>query len=287
MGASHLKCKRAISDIAHLLHGRRTHWRALALLQAFFDESGTHGYSRTVVIAGYVATEPEWDKVQKRWDEVLKRHGLKEFHATDFFAGDGKFSSMNVEERESLITGLVGVIRYGELHAITVSADAHAYSMVTTPKFRNIFPKAYDLCFNDIIRGIDLWSKLNADGEEVGLVFSSTNEYDDRNRETFANWKRYRHLNTIGGLQFNFPSKAPALQCADLLANRLYRSWDSLQLGQSGDGKLIVDHVLENISVGENDSGFLNEAAIRLRVANANWRDPCFPCPMEQQPSGA
>jgi hypothetical protein len=258
----------------------------LALLEAFFDESGTHGNSRTVVIAGYVATETDWDKVQKRWEVVLKCHGIEVFHATDFFAQCGEFASMKLEERESLITGLVEAIRSGELHTITASADAYAYSRVTSPRFRAVFPKAYDLCFNDIIRGIDLWSNQEADGEEVGLVFSASDEYDAHNRETFAIWKRYGGLKTIGALRFNRPSRVPALQCADLLANRLYRNWDSLQMNQFGGGKYIVDRILDDISSLGNSNGFLGEAAIRLRVNNANWRDPYFPCPMESNPSG-
>lgn len=275
---------RAISEIARLLHGRRTHWRSLALLQAFFDESGTHGTARTAVIAGYVATEVNWDQVQARWQEVLILHGIKKFHATDFFAQEGEFHSMEMLQRESLSVGLVEAIQLGELYTISVAVDAQVYDTVTSSQFRKVFPKPYDLCFNEIIRGIDFWSEQEAQGEEVGLVFSTSDEYDDRSQETFNNWKRYSHLKTIGGLQFNRPDKVPALQCADLLANRLYVSWDSLLMDQVGGGKVLTEPVLRDINKRGNDSRFLGEAHLQLRVANADWRDPYFPCPSDQQP---
>jgi hypothetical protein len=254
------------------------------LLEAFFDESGTHGTSRTVVIAGYVATEANWDKVQAKWQEVLTLHELKAFHATDFFAKDGDFNSMEPPERKSLLVGLVEAIRLGDLFTISAAVDALAYETVTSPQFKKVFPKPYDLCFNEIIRNINFWSEREAQGEEVGLVFATSDEYDDRNRENFANWKRYRHLKTIGGLQFNRPCKVPALQCADLLANRLYKSWDSLLMDQSGGGKVFIDSVLKDIDRQGNESGFMGEANLRLRVANADFHDPYFPCPLESQP---
>lgn len=236
---------RAISDIAHLLHGRRTYWRALALLEAFFDESGTHGrMSRTVAIAGYVATEEEWTKVQKRWQEVLQCHGIKVFHATDFFAQCGEFTPEKLPDRDGFLSGLVDAIQQGELHTITAATDAGAYERATIPAFRNVFPKPYDLCFNEIIRGVDFWSSQKANGETVGLVFASSEEYDNRSLATFANWKSYRHIPTIGALAFDWPHRVPALQCADLLANRLYRQWDSLLMDQHGGGKLLIDPLI-------------------------------------------
>ena len=271
-----------VSVCARLLHGALNVEKAMALLQAFFDESGTDGKSPVVAIAGYVGTEDDWVKVESNWLEALRRYGVRVFHMTHFMAQRGEFSLMDTPRRESMLTELTDALHCGSLTAISVAVDAAAYPHATTEQFRTFFPKPYDLCFNDVIRKVDFWSEAYTQGREVGLVFASHPGHDDRSRQ---NWERYKHVKTIGGLQFNHPDKVPALQCADMLVNRLFAVWKTLDMKADGTGTVAIEPILKDITALDitDDSvewTLMGEAALRKRVANTNWHDPLFPCPV-------
>ena len=195
-----------IEIVARLLHGGRGRGRSMALLQAFFDESGTHGkQSPLVAVAGFVGTDAEWAKIEARWVEILGLYGVRELHMTDFLAQERDFALMDTPTREDLLRGLVGTLKDSGLTAISASVDASKYEEATTEQFRVVFPKPYDLCFNEVIRSVSYWSEANG-GQEVGLVFASHPGHDER---SYQNWRRYSHLKTIGGLQFDHPKKSP------------------------------------------------------------------------------
>jgi hypothetical protein len=51
---------------------------------AYFDESGTHGSSEALVIAGYVASNPQWQEFDYEWKKALEDAGVTHFHMRDF-----------------------------------------------------------------------------------------------------------------------------------------------------------------------------------------------------------
>jgi hypothetical protein len=64
------------------------------MLEAYFDESDTHGEAFVTTIAGYVATKDTWTALEARWRSVLKdlEHlDAKTFHMYDCIMGQGEF----------------------------------------------------------------------------------------------------------------------------------------------------------------------------------------------------
>ena len=70
-----------IADLADCLHPRSSVWRSMALLHAYFDESGTHAGSRVVAIAGWVAAKGEWTALEAEWQAVLTAHSGDRDHS--------------------------------------------------------------------------------------------------------------------------------------------------------------------------------------------------------------
>ena len=55
------------------------------------DESGIQDSAPICIIAGYIASVKQWLWFDSRWDAVLKRFDVSDFHSKNFFAvEDGK-----------------------------------------------------------------------------------------------------------------------------------------------------------------------------------------------------
>lgn len=54
------------------------------ILTFYGDEAGTDGSYPFVMVGGYVSTVAKWNDFDKRWRKLLKKNGLKRFHAMDF-----------------------------------------------------------------------------------------------------------------------------------------------------------------------------------------------------------
>lgn len=53
------------------------------LVNVYIDESGTHGESGFMVMAGYVGRVGSWNRFDKKWAEYLRHHGVTYFHAKE------------------------------------------------------------------------------------------------------------------------------------------------------------------------------------------------------------
>ena len=64
--------------------------KALAMLKAFFDDSGTHGEALITTISGFMAPAKVWERLEIEWLDVLSdyksRYGVTWYHATDVAA---------------------------------------------------------------------------------------------------------------------------------------------------------------------------------------------------------
>ena len=75
----------SVSAIMRMAFGRRMSGRFIAVLGAFFDDSGTHDDSSLVVIGGLLGTEEQWDAFEAAWTTRLAnplsdKPPLKQFH---------------------------------------------------------------------------------------------------------------------------------------------------------------------------------------------------------------
>lgn len=62
-------------------------WEAVVLIEAYFDESGTHDGSPVMVIGGFLIESEEARKLELAWKVMLDRYGIEFFHMTDCALG--------------------------------------------------------------------------------------------------------------------------------------------------------------------------------------------------------
>src|SRR5439155_19889367 len=81
-------------------------------LRAYCDESGTQGLD--FCIAGYLAPETEWAKLDAPWKKALEEAGLSEFKMGDSEQGHGLFKGRT--DRQALQERFISLI--GSVDAI-------------------------------------------------------------------------------------------------------------------------------------------------------------------------
>jgi hypothetical protein len=76
------------------------------MLAAYFDESGTQEASDVVVVAGWIATDVQWDRFTPRWTKILRAARLDPpvFHGTDYEAIRDWKPEKKVRVRQQLMT---------------------------------------------------------------------------------------------------------------------------------------------------------------------------------------
>ena len=67
---------------------RREDLIAVLDLAVCADESGIHGDAPLCIIAGYMASVRQWERFDERWNAVLNKADVSDFHSKNFFAVD-------------------------------------------------------------------------------------------------------------------------------------------------------------------------------------------------------
>jgi len=66
-----------------MVHPRDGHPKVLAMIDAYFDESGIHDGAEVCLIGGYFGGKGQWRKFEKLWERVLRDFGLRAFHGKE------------------------------------------------------------------------------------------------------------------------------------------------------------------------------------------------------------
>lgn len=252
---------------------------ALFLLRGYFDESGIHGRPGVTVIGGFVASDAAWSEVESRWQAILGNYGIRYFHMSDAVSQKGEFKLIQSWMVRDICNALAKTLQEANLNPVWSGIDAEVWSAATTPEFRKVYPKPYDLCFLMILDQLESWKRITRNYGQAAMVFATQNEFESRSHDTLAAWQRYRKKKG-GSLKFMPATECPGLQAADMLVHELYVSLKSLDIAPGGEGKITLTPLLNAIaSKGLASGGFVTKEALKLRVANRDWVTPDFPCP--------
>jgi hypothetical protein len=216
------------------------HWRVIAVIEliepaelvGYFDESGTHKEAPVTGIAGYLGPVSEWNRVESLWREELQpfaHKGLKTFHMSECRSQAGECARLEKFELQILQTRLSDILENADLKAFGFAVDVPDWDAITTPRFRAVYPKPYDLCFQSVVAEIELWHRYWGEGNEsVALVFGVQDEYQGRALTAFQLWKKAQK-SLFSGITHAYPRDVPALQATDMLVNATTAEWRGLQ----------------------------------------------------------
>ena len=199
------------------------------MLYAYLDESGIHEASPIVMIGGFVAPLSLWANLEPEWNECLSNLGLTYFHASDCESRRKPYEHLDRPVRAALFAGLAEIIGKYKPMGVSVAVTRQFWNMAKTQwagqrsvgqpdPHEGYFRDPYHLCFEFCMQQLSNWSKAEADGEPIALVFAKQKEYESNARQLFELYhSSARWSSSFVTIAFSEPRQVVALQAADLI----------------------------------------------------------------------
>jgi hypothetical protein len=126
------------------------------MLEAYLDESGSHGSAPVLLVAGYVAEAESWRNFSTSWGASLAQYGVQHFHMKEIKNGRSRlFRHLSEEKRRELLELLVRHVKKHALMGSVVYMRPSEWVQATDQKLRNSYGSAYGMCINLILRQLD------------------------------------------------------------------------------------------------------------------------------------
>lgn len=193
-------------------------------LECAFDESGTHGGSPFVCVAGYVmekdsarALEREWNGVLN-WDQLPRP--LRHFHMADCAPdpGNAEFAGLTKQQRIQLVARMIGVIKRNTKLGVAVTVNVAEYEAFL--KGHPFYPDPYVVAAHVALVGIFKFIRINPQIiRRMAYFFESGHKSQSDANALMQMVFRIPHLKeTYAGHAFIPKLGNPIVQAADLLA---------------------------------------------------------------------
>lgn len=200
---------------------------AVILTEAYFDESGSHGGSSILCVAGYIFRKSAAIKLGHEWRKVLRWKKLPYFHMVDCAHGNGPFANLTKDERIAVETKMIDIIKRYAVQGISVTVDPVEYASFPgkLPTKLGLYDNAYAFCAQAILAGVSEFIERNPRIGRMHYFFEAGHESrpqaDEIMRAMFAVPKHKQDFRYAGHSFVEKPD-APQIQAADLLAWQWY-----------------------------------------------------------------
>lgn len=218
-----------IADFARFMAGGSGERVAMAMLVAYFDESGISDKDVVALMGGAVSYVDHWSLLEAPWNNVLRpynQYGVHTFHAVDCEHGESEFKNPQLSRgiRDSIRNGvaqeLAKIPVQGIVSAVYREDWASAPDEVRALSMGDPFYFVLNFC----LQQVSSWSKEYAGGDRVNLVFAKQQKYNANTQSLHANYlAAANRWPGIGAIFFEEPKFLVPLQAADLIAYESYR----------------------------------------------------------------
>jgi Protein of unknown function (DUF3800) len=201
-------------------------------LKAFLDESGIHDSSPVVTVGGVMGTEQDWSDLSLRWEELLARHRLPYFHASDFEARQDVFGDLSKADRLTLQLGLIDAVRDTRLWAYVFSVWRGAPDNregPIGPFLESPYKMTVGACFAEFAIHASGFLIGGAEADHrVAFVCDRQEQWGAGAVEVFRDMQTAEELFFRGGLEsltFGEWRKSPPLQVSDLVVYEVWKDY--------------------------------------------------------------
>lgn len=148
----------------------------MATFIAYFDQVESHT-DDVLVLAGCVASLPQWLLFEDDWNRILSASGLRRFQIKEFAQSQGKFKSWKnkEEKRKQLVDYLNGIIRTRVRKAFSCAVLLHDYRKLDADyTLREHIGDPYTLCARTCVEMCSNWARESGHTDEpIFYVFDA------------------------------------------------------------------------------------------------------------------
>lgn len=191
----------------------------LVLVEAYFDESGTHDGSKVMALAGYLFRQDKSEEMAAIWREFLAARGLPYFHMVDCAHGNPPFDKLDPKHRILVETRLIGLIKQFTVQGIGVTVDLEAFHRRFGEK--SFLGTPYSLAFYLVTRGVAVWAKETQYEGKIAYFFEAGHASQSEANYLLGIGLRIPEIKAelhYAGHAFVEKQEAPQVQAADLFA---------------------------------------------------------------------
>jgi hypothetical protein len=210
------------------------------MIDAYLDESGIHDGAQACVIAGYFGGRGQWKRVERAWEETLKRFNVptEKFHATDMVKCRGFFHGWSAEKSLELQTGLANAVAAHKIYPVAqgvLVSDFHKFSLVERRfltgatlrpdgriKESGNASKPYFAPFQQVIKRVLSYAPVGGKGHFFFGVDRPSGKYAEALYATLKGNPDHPYADRFGQIGFPLAKETPALQAADFLTYLVY-----------------------------------------------------------------
>jgi hypothetical protein len=214
-------------DFARVLLPRSSMDGALAMLTAYFDDTGAHDESPLVGFAGLIGAEVQWSAFEAAWCSKLRaplarKPPLSRFHMTDCMTRRNEFLGYSNAERDAIAHDFREIIIASGVAGYAIVASCADWNELVLPSQASLlWQDAEAFCFRDCVSKMCLFiEQFSPSDRELSLVFDNMPHRLTINQRIYQEYQNYPPTvgaNLLGVSFLNSTSFVP-LQGADIFA---------------------------------------------------------------------
>ena len=211
-------------QLADLFFSVHSGYGYLTMFRAYFDESGhpDDPNSPVVSVAAVAADIDQWHAFDEQWNDILKVHGVRGLHMTDYESRQGEYrhwkrgDQQTIQFISDLASALINTIQYG----CVCSFAMDDWNDIMRDRFEIPYERKraslivlLQICLEELNR-----TNLLPKDQQIHCVYEE-NDFLARAPNHFIDWKKAWGLEErFGGFGFDDKYNLPGLQAADMLA---------------------------------------------------------------------
>jgi len=198
------------------------------MIEAYFDETGTHLQSPSMCVAGYLFTAEKAKRFQDKWGSLLRRAGLEYFRMSECANGAGQFRDWPPKHRQAIEKELIKTIREHATHGVAAWVSRDEFSLTAPSWWQRYYGGPYTACLMQCVVNVAIWAKKTKHGGPISYFFeagdANAGEAGEHMRKTASQADQAATANYAG---HSFLPKKTTRQfdAADALAWNLNRTY--------------------------------------------------------------
>jgi hypothetical protein len=201
------------------------------MLEAYFDESGTHADSPVMCVSGFLFNPRNRRGLEKEWRAELQRvqqsyRNVKHFHMKELAPGGGQFRDVPNEERQAIERRLVEIINLRKTYGFTAAVSETEFFATMPPNWIASWGQPYTTCVRLCLQYMGHWADRNRYYGQIAYVFENGHrhqfEAEQLLRTIAADPEAARQIR-YGSHRFADKRLVLALQAADVMAWQFHR----------------------------------------------------------------